>query len=211
MWPIPLGLACAKFSGPAWAGRALHAGGFSHFCSFFFAPIGFCVHLPKPCSRSTIDTLLGARSIPHLVSLPPMIFVPPPPIEPSLRVLLVEDSHVNQQLLTQILLRQDCLVTVAGNGEEAVQRFAEQAFDVVLMDVQMPVMDGLTATRMIRNHENGIGKRTPIIAVTAGVDRESCLQAGMDEHLQKPVRPEVLRSTLQQVMRLAVKHRSPAA
>ena len=75
---------------------------------------------------------------------------------------------------------------MACNGEEGVEKFAERSFDVVLMDVQMPVMDGLTATRIIRHHETGTGKHTPIIAVTAGMDRESCLQAGMDDHLHKP-------------------------
>ncbi len=91
-------------------------------------------------------------------------------------------------------------VTIACNGEEGVEKFVEQLFDVVLMDVQMPVMDGLTATRVIRHHEVGMAKHTPIIAVTAGMGRESCLQAGMDDHLRKPVRLDDLRPLLEPLM-----------
>ncbi len=118
----------------------------------------------------------------------------------SLQALLVEDSLTNQILLTHILDSLGFDVTTADNGEEGVEKFAEQSFDVVLMDVQMPVMDGLTATRIIRNHETGTGRRTRIIAVTAGVDRESCLQAGMDDHLHKPVRLDDLLPLLEPLM-----------
>jgi CheY-like chemotaxis protein len=122
-----------------------------------------------------------------------------PLIPPSLRVLVVEDSPVNQKLLSLLLQSQGCHVTVAANGEEAVNQFALHPFDLVLMDVQMPIMDGLTATRIIRRRETGTGKHAPIIAVTAGFDRDSCLEAGMDEHLQKPIRPKVLFSMLEHV------------
>lgn len=115
------------------------------------------------------------------------------------RVLVVEDSLVNQKVLTFMLETQGYEVTVAINGKEGVEKFAQQTFDVVCMDVQMPVMDGLAATRHIRRQETGTGKRSLIIAVTAGVDRETCLQAGMDDHLQKPVRPNLLRLVLEQL------------
>jgi CheY-like chemotaxis protein len=124
-----------------------------------------------------------------------------PSVTSSLRALVVEDSVVNQKLLAHILTRQGFDVTVADNGQDGVEKFDQDSFDVVLMDVQMPVMDGLTATRIIRHHESGLGKQhTPIIAVTAGMDRESCLQAGMDDHLYKPVRLDDLRPLLEPLM-----------
>lgn len=122
-----------------------------------------------------------------------------PLIPSALRVLVAEDSPVNQKLLALLLQSQGCHVTLAATGEEAVNHFAEQVFDLVLMDIQMPIMDGLTATRIIRRREQGTGRRAPIIAVTAGFDRDSCLQAGMDDHLEKPIRPQMLFSVLEQV------------
>ncbi len=117
-----------------------------------------------------------------------------------LRVLLVEDSLVNQKLLISLLEQRNCAVTLAANGEQAVHELAENDYDVVLMDMQMPVMDGLTATRRIRQQEAGTIKHTPIIAVTAGVDRQSCLEAGVDAYLAKPVREEVLQKKLKQLL-----------
>ncbi len=104
---------------------------------------------------------------------------------------------VNRKVLTSLLKSQGCEVTIAVNGAEGVRKFFEDSFDIVLMDIQMPVMDGLTATRTIREHEIGSGKRTRIIAVTAGVDRETCLRAGMDDHLYKPVRLGAICSVLE--------------
>lgn len=118
----------------------------------------------------------------------------------SLRALLVEDSVVNQKLLQHIMSGQGFEVTLAMNGQEGVEKFSQHPFDVVLMDVQMPVMDGLTATRIIRENEQAAGTHTLIIAVTAGMDRESCLQAGMDDHLAKPVRLDDLRPLLTPLM-----------
>ena len=126
---------------------------------------------------------------------------------PSNLALVVEDSVVNQKLLTHLMTTLGFEVTLAENGEEAVDKFGQQAFDVILMDVQMPVMDGLTATRVIRHREHGRDEHTPIIAVTAGVDRQSCLEAGMDEHMHKPVRLDDLRLVLDDLMtRSGVSH-----
>jgi CheY-like chemotaxis protein len=115
-----------------------------------------------------------------------------------LRVLVVEDNPVNQTLAQRLLEKQGYLVTVAGNGKEALAALAGAAFDVVLMDVQMPEMDGLAATAAIRAAEQGTGRRLPIIALTAQAldgDRERCLAAGMDGYLAKPVRgPQLLRA-----------------
>jgi CheY-like chemotaxis protein len=126
----------------------------------------------------------------------------PNPSFPQLRVLFVEDSAVNRQVMTGMLESMGCVVTSAKDGRDAVTTFVEGQFDVVLMDVQMPVMDGIAATQIIRQHEGSSGARTPIIAVTAGMDRQSCMDAGMDDHLRKPVRREILASALRKATSL---------
>ena len=113
------------------------------------------------------------------------------------RLLLVEDNPVNQRVAQRVLQKLAADVTLANNGAEALERLAESSFDAVLMDCQMPVMDGFTATRRIRESErlSGRGKRLPIIALTANVmseDRENCIAAGMDAHLGKPIEPAQL-------------------
>jgi two-component system, sensor histidine kinase and response regulator len=117
------------------------------------------------------------------------------------RVLLVEDNPVNQRVAQRLLQRLAADVTIANHGAEALERIAEGTFDAVLMDCQMPVMDGFTATARIRAAEtkSGLGKRLPIIALTANVmseDREHCLAAGMDAHLGKPIVPSQLADCL---------------
>jgi two-component system, sensor histidine kinase and response regulator len=114
------------------------------------------------------------------------------------RVLVVEDNVVNQQVTRRFLERLGCEVTVAENGARAVESCRQATFDLVLMDVQMPIMDGLAATREIRRHESQ-GNRTPIIALTASAmtdELERCLAAGMDGLLTKPLEPLRLRETL---------------
>jgi two-component system sensor histidine kinase/response regulator len=112
------------------------------------------------------------------------------------RVLLVEDNPVNQRVAQRLLQKLAAEVTIANNGAEALDRMTESNFDAILMDCQMPVMDGFTATRRIRELEREHGrKRLPIIALTANVmteDRENCLAAGMDAHLGKPMEPAQL-------------------
>ncbi len=108
------------------------------------------------------------------------------------RILLVEDNPVNQRVAQRLLQKMAADVTIANNGAEALERLAEGEFDAVLMDCQMPVMDGFTATTRIREAEcaAGLGKHLPIIALTANVmseDRELCVAAGMDAHLGKPI------------------------
>ncbi|MEQ8786590.1 MAG: response regulator [Pirellulaceae bacterium] len=116
---------------------------------------------------------------------------------PSLDLLLAEDSVVNQRLVVGLLERQGHRVTVCDNGREAVAALRSNRFDAVLMDVQMPRMDGLTATKCIRRGERLTGEHIPIIAMTAHAmkgDRERCLAAGMDDYLSKPIHPpELLR------------------
>ena len=133
---------------------------------------------------------------------PPAAVVQPSGAAP-LRVLLVEDHPVNQKLATHLLQRWGNVVTLACNGQEALDAIAEQArFDVVLMDMQMPVMDGLEATRRIRalEAERG-GAVLPIIAMTANAmsgDRDECLAAGMNDYLSKPMRQAELSDKLAQ-------------
>ncbi len=108
----------------------------------------------------------------------------------ALRVLLAEDNPVNQKLVIRFLEKQGHTVVVAGNGKEALACLEKQTFDLVLMDVQMPEMDGLEATRLIRQREQATGGHLPIIAMTASAmkgDRERCLEAGMDRYISKPV------------------------
>jgi CheY-like chemotaxis protein len=107
----------------------------------------------------------------------------------KLRVLLAEDNRVNQLLVVRLLEARGHEVTVAGDGRAAVDRAAHDNYDVILMDVQMPEMDGLEATRTLRAR----GVRAPIIAMTAHAmqgDRDRCLSAGMDAYVSKPIQPD---------------------
>jgi PAS domain S-box-containing protein len=117
------------------------------------------------------------------------------------RILLVEDNPVNQRVAQRVLQKMSADVVTANNGAEALERIAENSFDAVLMDCQMPVMDGFTATQRIRAQESASGthKRLPIIALTANVmaaDREHCIASGMDAHLGKPLEPSLLADCL---------------
>ena len=132
-----------------------------------------------------------------------------PPARPAetaiakLRVLLVEDNPVNQKLATVILKLEGHEVTVMGDGRAAVAAVREGSFDVVLMDVQMPEMDGFEATATIRAAERDTGQHIPIVAMTAHAmrgDREKCLAAGMDDYLSKPIDVASLRGILSKVM-----------
>jgi signal transduction histidine kinase/CheY-like chemotaxis protein len=115
------------------------------------------------------------------------------------RVLVVDDNLVNQRLAERLLAREGCVVTVASNGFEAIARWEAQPFDLVLMDCNMPELDGLEATRRIRLKERERCTHTPIIALTADAmesDRQACLRSGMDDYLSKPIREERLREAL---------------
>ncbi|MBC8139694.1 MAG: response regulator [Fibrella sp.] len=143
--------------------------------------------------------------------LSPVIAVPgagtPAPskatIPAQLRILLVEDNIVNQKVARILLEKRGYRVDVAGNGKEALQKLMATQYSAVLMDGQMPEMDGYQATRLWRQYEEGdrkVAGRLPIIALTAGAmpeDRERCLTAGMDDYLTKPVNPAELEAVLQ--------------
>ena len=131
--------------------------------------------------------------------------------KPSQRqdVLLVEDNPVNQTVATKLMQRGGYDVTVAGNGQEALEWFEKKRFDLILMDVQMPVMGGIEATKAIRAREarrswamSGRWEVTPIIAMTAHVmqgDRDRCLEAGMDDYVSKPIQPNELFAAIERV------------
>ena len=119
------------------------------------------------------------------------------------RILLAEDHVVNQKLATCLLERYGHTVVVASNGREAISALEKELFDLVLMDIQMPELDGLSATAVIRQRERETGNHLPIIAVTAHAmkgDRERCLEAGMDGYVAKPIKVAQLLAVIAQVM-----------
>jgi len=135
----------------------------------------------------------------------------------GLHLLVVEDNPGNQQVTRELLEQEGATITVAGDGQQALTLLARTrgrpGFDAVLMDVQMPVMDGTTATRLIRRQ---LGLTLPVIAMTAGAletERQACLDAGMDEHIGKPVDPDVMVAVLRRRCGAAAApdQRSPAA
>jgi signal transduction histidine kinase/CheY-like chemotaxis protein/HPt (histidine-containing phosphotransfer) domain-containing protein len=120
---------------------------------------------------------------------------------PRARILLVEDNLVNQRVASGLLTRRGHHVTVAPNGREALARLDRETFDLVLMDLQMPVMDGIAATVAIRQRESVTGEHIRIVAMTAHAmrsDRERCLAAGMDGYLSKPIDPRMLYAVVEQ-------------
>jgi CheY-like chemotaxis protein/HPt (histidine-containing phosphotransfer) domain-containing protein len=118
-------------------------------------------------------------------------------------VLLAEDNPVNQKLAIRLLERWKCHFDLAHNGREAVELAKQRRYDVILMDVQMPEMDGFEATAAIRQIERTQQRHTPIIAMTAHAmagDRERCLQAGMDDYVSKPIHADALYALLRRFM-----------
>jgi signal transduction histidine kinase/CheY-like chemotaxis protein len=139
-----------------------------------------------------------------------------PSMEPEkkLQVLLAEDNPINQRLATRLLEKRGHAVTVTATGREALLMLERVCFDVVLMDVQMPDMDGLQATALIRERESRLGLHTPIIALTAHTmkgDRERCLEAGMDAFITKPVNAAELIATVEATAAAFAASSSPAA
>jgi CheY-like chemotaxis protein/HPt (histidine-containing phosphotransfer) domain-containing protein len=122
----------------------------------------------------------------------------------ALEILLVEDNRINQLVATRMLEKMGHSITVAGNGVIALSLLAKQDFDLVLMDVQMPEMDGLTATGRIRENEKSSSRHLPIIAMTAHAmkgDRERCIDAGMDGYVSKPISGAMLEAAIADVVR----------
>jgi CheY-like chemotaxis protein/HPt (histidine-containing phosphotransfer) domain-containing protein len=161
----------------------------------------FAAYLVKPVKPSQLyDTLLAvlARATPSpRASAAPLV----PFSDKPLRILLAEDNLINQKVTLRLLERLRYRADIAANGFEVLEALQRQPYDVVLMDVQMPEMDGLEATRLIRQRLPA-GRQPYIIALTANAmqgDREKCLEAGMDAYLAKPIRLEDLAQVLQRV------------
>ncbi|HEY9525865.1 MAG TPA: response regulator, partial [Anaerolineales bacterium] len=163
----------------------------------------FSAYLAKPLKQSLLfDTLVALFD-----SSPGRSPVPTPPVksildarlayEHPLRILLAEDNIVNQKLALRLLEQMGYRADMAANGIEAVESLERQVYDVILMDVQMPEMDGLEATRKIRRSTDAA--QPHIIAMTANAmegDRELCLSAGMDDYISKPIRVDELIEAL---------------
>jgi signal transduction histidine kinase/ActR/RegA family two-component response regulator len=129
----------------------------------------------------------------------------------GVRVLLVEDNPVNQKVAIRMLQKLGCVVELAENGQQALEKLERASYDIVLMDMQMPVMDGLTATRLLRQREQQTGHHQVVIALTANAmqtDRELCLDAGMDDYLSKPLTLDALQVML---LRWVAQHKQRAA
>jgi CheY-like chemotaxis protein len=165
---------------------------------------GFEAQLSKPVRGVELVGTIG-RVIAAVAPMPAASKADPPAAPVSrrrlgARVLLAEDNPVNLEVAREFLANLGCSVSVAVNGMEAVRLHASQPFDLVLMDCQMPEMDGLTATRRIRLHEEARRlPSTPIIAVTANAfeeDRIACLAAGMDDYIRKPFVEETLEAAM---------------
>ncbi len=125
------------------------------------------------------------------------------PGEKSRHILLVEDEYINRTLAVNVLERQGWQVDVAENGVQALDMLKDSSFDLILMDIQMPEMDGYAATRAIRRHEESNGGRIPIIAMTARAeqdDRQKCLAVGMDGYIAKPIRLDTIRYEIETIL-----------
>ncbi|MFT5488311.1 MAG: two-component system sensor histidine kinase/response regulator [Paracoccaceae bacterium] len=163
-------------------------------------------YLAKPVHRSELYARLAEvltppptlRAIERKTSSPPEVS-----IKFDAQILLAEDNEVNQIVAAEQLQALGCRVDIAQNGREAVDAFIARHYDIVLMDCQMPEMDGFQAVAAIREHETGQNLRTPVVALTAHAsseDRAKCLAAGMDEHLSKPFKREQLVDLLQSLL-----------
>lgn len=171
--------------GRLWAESVPGRGSTFHFT----ARLGIPQTLHAPESGQSLASRQSAGDAPH-----------------SLRILLAEDNPVNQMLATRLLEKHGHRVALARNGREALEQIAAQAFDVVLMDVQMPELDGFEATAAIREREKTTGGHLPIVAMTAHAmqsDHQRCLAAGMDGYVSKPININQLVSVVESVLRTA--------
>jgi CheY-like chemotaxis protein len=172
---------------------------------------GIHAHLLKPGTLPDLHTILGAvfkiaapapeRPTDGLVKRTGVSRQEPSSIN-GIEVLLVEDNLVNQKLARTWLTRWGITCTVAENGAQALERLSERRFDLVLMDCQMPVMDGFEASARIRAQENPEIRAIPIIAMTANAmagDRERCLAAGMDDYISKPISTNYLKEAIERL------------
>jgi signal transduction histidine kinase/ligand-binding sensor domain-containing protein/CheY-like chemotaxis protein len=165
--------------------------------------LGVSSHLIKPLTQAELlRAMLGALAARSKVDTRSTV-APASPPNTALRILLAEDNVVNQKVAIAVLQRDGHYVHLVETGTAAVSAATSSGFDLILMDVQMPEMNGLDATAAIRQYERTRGIHTPIIAMTAHAmngDRERCLQAGMDDYVSKPVSTAALRTALARVV-----------
>jgi CheY-like chemotaxis protein len=166
--------------------------------------LGVSAYLLKPIRQSelreAIAKVLGAREQEGMIPLVTRYSLGDARDRSEiLRILVTEDNLVNQRLIVRLLEKRGHRVVVAGNGKEALAALEKETFDLILMDVQMPEMDGFEATTAIRRKEQSSGWHQTIVALTAHAmkgDHEKCLAAGMDGYLSKPIRPQELDEVL---------------
>jgi PAS domain S-box-containing protein len=173
--------------------------------------LGVAAYLLKPIRqadlRETIARVMGLREGSEAAAVREPVAPERRDAADGLRVLVAEDNAVNQKLIVRLLEKRGHRVTLAGNGREAVDAAERESFDLVLMDMQMPEMDGFEATAMIRVRERQSGQHLPIVALTAHAmkgDREKCLAGGMDDYLSKPIQPAELEEVLRRYGRKRV-------
>jgi CheY-like chemotaxis protein len=165
--------------------------------------LGIEVYLMKPVKQSALLEAI-AHSLGRPAAAAPVPLVTRHSLDesrPKLRVLLAEDNAINRKLAVRLLEKCGHSVTVASDGVEAVAAVREGEFDLVLMDVQMPNMDGLEASAAIRALERGTATHIPIVAMTAHAmkgDQERCLAAGMDDYISKPIQPDHMMEVIAQ-------------
>jgi len=168
------------------------------------AELGIAAYLLKPVRQSELrEAIARVLTRRDRAGEKPMLtrysLLEERPAANRLNILLAEDNPVNQKLALRLLQKRGHAVAVAGNGNEALAALEKSRFDLVLMDVQMPEMDGLEATIELRHRETSSGTHTPVVAMTALAmkgDKERCMEAGMDGYLSKPIRPEELDNVL---------------
>jgi len=168
--------------------------------------IGISAYLTKPIKRSDllhiIKLMMGSRVVPQ-ENQPLLTTHSIRESRNALTILVAEDNAVNQTLARRLLEKRGHTVVLAETGKAVLTAIEERTFDLVLMDVQMPEMDGLEATAAIRKREKSSGKHLPIIAMTANAmigDREHCLQAGMDGYVAKPLSVKDLFAAIETLM-----------
>jgi CheY-like chemotaxis protein len=173
-------------------------------------------YLTKPVRQSVLlDAIRTVLAMPDHSVEPPALVTRHSLRETQrpLRVLLAEDNRINQLLAVRLLEKRGHSLVVADNGREAIRALERERFDMILMDIQMPEMDGLEAAAEIRKKEKGTGRHVPIVALTAHAmqeDRERCLDVGMDAYLAKPFSSGELFETIEKLLPMPVTPKFPS-
>ncbi len=196
----------AMMNGKIWVESEPGKGSMFHFTAEFGLQAD---RRSEPQTDSAIAYASGANAGPQAASEPNQ-----PTFDRPLNILLVEDNPVNSRLARHVLEKAGYAVVAADSGLAALSALDHTRFDLVLMDVQMPVMDGIKTTAKIREREKATGEHVPVVALTAYAmpgDRARCLEAGMDDYLTKPIQPSALREAIRRLSLGSERHgRSPA-